>query len=127
MVWVMLDRREGARPGPWPLAECNEFMEALRSKVGVVGRDSRPDGLREGMRWPGDREVRREDDCCNGRGPSDRRRAPFFWSPAVSSDSWLRDWVSSLSSSFTGPAVVLTDSRRGGTGAVLEDAMTLYR
>lgn len=129
----MLERREGARPGPWPLAECSEFMDAFRSRVGVVGRESRPDGLREGMRWPGDREARREDDWFSGRDASDRRRAPFFWSPAVSNDSWLRDCVSSLSSSFTGAAVVvvavvvLTDSRRGGTGRAVVEAMMLCK
>lgn len=127
----MLERRE-VRPGPWPLFECSEFIEALRSSGGVDGRDSRPEGLLEGPRWPGEREVRREGGF-SGREASERRRdPPFVWRSAegVCSDSWLSDCVRPLSSSLGGVVeaptlAVWLDRRRGGTEAAVVEAMML--
>jgi len=58
--WAKLARRDG--PGVTPLAECSEFMEAFRRRVGVAERDggaTEADELRKGLRMalPGRGEL----------------------------------------------------------------------
>lgn len=53
--WPELERRNDGWEGPTPLAECREFMEAFRWRLGVAEPDRcLSDGLREGARWLGD-------------------------------------------------------------------------
>jgi hypothetical protein len=88
-------------------------MEALRSSGGVVGRDRGPwEGLLDGRRRLGEREVRR-DAALSGRGVSEWRRGVLS-SFECARDSWLRDCVRPESSSF----IAFVDFRRSGRADV---------
>lgn len=106
-----LERLDKDREGPTPFAECREFIEALRTRVGVAARDSLPEGLREGVRADEEGEAWRErfkgvsgvEGEGNGDNPGDR-------GPRWPSDSWLSDCdrPASLSLEFVA-------ARRGGS------------
>lgn len=67
------------------------------------------EGLREGTRGRDEVEERREEGC-TGLDGSDRWFGDFGFVEFVM-ESWLRDWVRPLSSSF----MAFVDWRRGGT------------
>jgi hypothetical protein len=73
MTCATLERLE-VEPGPIPLEERSEFMEAFRRRVGVP-KEGSWDGLREGARafGAGDCEVRRPDGR-NGEAGSEAMR-----------------------------------------------------
>lgn len=69
MRFAALERRDRGRLGVTPLFECNEFVEALRRRVGVPDRDGGPlplpletvreTGLRGEFLGPGEPSVSR--------------------------------------------------------------------
>lgn len=92
-----LERLDRDREGPTPFAECREFIEALRTRVGVPARDSLPEGLSEGVGVPLDEGEAWREDSFKGSGVDGVEGNPGDRGPGVSdSDSWLSDCASSL-------------------------------
>lgn len=94
-----LERLDRDREGPTPFAECREFIEALRTRVGVPARDSLPEGLSEGVGVPLDEGEAWREDAFKGSGVDGVGGNPGDRGPGVSdsdSDSWLSDCASSL-------------------------------
>jgi hypothetical protein len=81
-----------------PFAECREFIEALRTRVGVPARDSLPEGLSEGVGVPLDEGEAWREDAFKGSGVEGVAGSPGDRGPGVrdsDSDSWLSDCASS--------------------------------
>jgi hypothetical protein len=87
-----LERLDRGREEPRPLAECREFIEALRTRVGVAARESLPEGLREGARAEGEVEGEAWLGAFKGvRGVEGDGERPGDRGPRWPSDSWLSD------------------------------------
>lgn len=94
-----LERLDSDREGPTPFAECREFIEALRTRVGVPARDSLPEGLSEGVGVRLDEGEAWREEAFKGSGVDGVAGNPGDRGPGVSdsdSDSWLSDCASSL-------------------------------
>lgn len=105
-----LERLDSDREGPAPFAECREFIEALRTRVGVPARDSLPEGLSEGVGVPLDEGEAWREDAFKGSGVDGVAGSPGDRGPGVrdsDSDSWLGDCASS-------PLLEAGAARRGG-------------
>lgn len=116
MMFAALARRVGVGPEPTPVDERSEFMDALRSNVGVAERESRPlEGLRDGTRgeWEPMRLVVR-----NGVVGSERRDELAARPGEVASESCFRERVKSSSR-----MLFVDDCRRRGNGWRDGDAM----